>query len=131
MSTYAHLTALAENEKLIRKKTKKLLKIPDTRPAQTLRLEVFFVLEDERHDEIHDHRRAYREKGEVNKIHPDACRTDAELAAPPVTNAECALLKPRYDAVDETYSGHGDQLYMLIYEKREISVGFFLNHIRT
>ena len=59
------------------------------------------------HNEIHNYRRTNCEKGEINKIHSNARRTNTEFASPPVTNTECALFKPVYDIVYEGDLGHG------------------------
>lgn len=74
-----------------------ILKIPDTFAPVIFWLKTFLMLQDKSHNKINDDGRAEREKGKINKIHPDVCCLDAELFAPPLANTEGFLLEPIYD----------------------------------
>ena len=109
-----------ENQfRIFKSSNNKFLQIPNPCAAVAFGFEIILVFENERHDEIHDHGRAHREKGEINKIHPDSCWANSEFLSPPVANAKCALFKPIYDAIDEIYASHRVGLLKLIYKKKK------------
>jgi hypothetical protein len=52
------------------------LKVPDTSSLAFKRREEGLMLQDERHNEVYDDRRADGKKRKVNKVHADACGID-------------------------------------------------------
>lgn len=81
----------------IGKRKMEISKIPDALAPVIFRFKAFLVFQDKSHNEVNDDGRAECEKRQVNKIHPDVRCLDAELFAPPLTNAEGLLLKPVYN----------------------------------
>jgi hypothetical protein len=64
------------------------------------------MLQKKCHYEIENYWRTYRKKGEINEIHPNAGRPDAQLLAPPRTNTKGLLFKPGCNTIYKWYARH-------------------------